>query len=296
MFEKIIGNKSCKDILEKAILNNSVSHSYMFVGPQGIGKKLIATDFAKAILCLGENKYCNSCKSCIEFNGDNHPDFKIIKPDGNSIKIEQIRELQERIVEKPIISNHKVYIIDNADTMTVEAQNCLLKTLEEPPEFAIIILIGSNENSFLVTIKSRCMILKFQRIVDGELKKYLEQNEGFSDITKSMLELFQGSIGKAINLKDKVDEYKVLEEFINEINKKDIIDLIKKIDILYNSKDNVIEMLEYMNVLLLKKQEEDYRYLNCIEIIEDTKNRIRRNSNYDMSIDNMIFNMWEEFN
>ena len=195
--------------------------------------------------------------------------------DGNRVCVSVfVWELQERIVEKPIISNHKVYIIDNADTMTVEAQNCLLKTLEEPPEFAIIILIGSNENSFLVTIKSRCMILKFQRIVDGELKKYLEQNEGFSDITKSMLELFQGSIGKAINLKDKVDEYKVLEEFINEINKKDIIDLIKKIDILYNSKDNVIEMLEYMNVLLLKKQEEDYRYLNCIEIIEDTKSRI----------------------
>ena len=138
MFETILGNEKNKQILQKSIQNNTISHSYMFVGIQGIGKKIIAKEFAKNILCLNqENKNSNTnctCKSCIEFETNNNPDFSIIEPDGNSIKIEQIRELQKRIQEKPIISNSKVYIIDNADMMTQEAQNCLLKTLEEPPE------------------------------------------------------------------------------------------------------------------------------------------------------------------
>ena len=153
MFENIIGNSPIKNILKQAIKNEKVSHSYLFIGISGIGKKIIATEFAKAILCFNQNEICNTCKACVEFNSNNNPDFLYIKPEGNSIKIEQIRELQKRIQEKPIISTKKVYIIDDADYMTKEAQNCLLKTLEEPPGFATIILIGSNENAFLTTIK-----------------------------------------------------------------------------------------------------------------------------------------------
>ena len=174
MFENIIGNETIKNILEENIKRNHITHSYLMVGIQGIGKKMIAKEYAKAILCLNENKPCNNCKSCIEFNTDNNPDFLCVEPEENSIKIEQVRKLQKQIQEKPVISNRKVYIIDDADLMTKEAQNCLLKTLEEPPEFAIIILIGTNENSFLTTIKSRCMILHFNRLEDIEVKKYLE--------------------------------------------------------------------------------------------------------------------------
>ena len=171
MFEKIIGNDSIKEQLVKSLNNNQISHSYLFIGIEGIGKKLIATEFAKAILCLNDKKYCNNCKSCIEFDSDNNPDFLYIEPDGNSIKIDQIREMQKKLQEKPIISKNKVYIINNADKMTTEAQNSLLKTLEEPPEFVTIILIGSNENMFLTTIKSRCMILHFNKIDDKIFKR-----------------------------------------------------------------------------------------------------------------------------
>ena len=173
MFEKILGNDHIKQQLKKSIENNQVSHSYLFIGIEGIGKKLIATEFAKSILCLNKGEYCNNCKSCIEFESNNNPDFLYIEPDGNSLKIEQIREMQKKIQEKPIISDKKVYIIDNADKMTIEAQNSLLKTLEEPPEFAVIILIGSNENAFLTTIKSRCMILHFNPINNVEMRNYL---------------------------------------------------------------------------------------------------------------------------
>ena len=95
MFEKIIGNDSIKEQLVKSLNNNQISHSYLFIGIEGIGKKLIATEFAKAILCLNDKKYCNNCKSCIEFDSDNNPDFLYIEPDGNSIKIDQIREMQK---------------------------------------------------------------------------------------------------------------------------------------------------------------------------------------------------------
>ena len=139
MFNNILGNEKIKDVLINAVKLNKVSHSYLFIGPDGIGKKLIAKEFAKMILCTSENKYCNNCKSCIEFDTNNNPDFRIIEPDGNSLKIEQIREFQNKVSEKPIISDRKVYIINNSDKMTQEAQNCLLKTLEEPPEFVTII-------------------------------------------------------------------------------------------------------------------------------------------------------------
>ena len=96
VFEKIIGNDSIKEQLVKSLNNNQISHSYLFIGIEGIGKKLIATEFAKAILCLNDKKYCNNCKSCIEFDSDNNPDFLYIEPDGNSIKIEQKKETDNK--------------------------------------------------------------------------------------------------------------------------------------------------------------------------------------------------------
>lgn len=296
MFENILGNSLIKNILKQNVINNKVSHSYLMIGISGIGKKMIAVEFAKAVLCLGQNKACNNCKSCIEFDSNNNPDFLCVEPDGNSIKIEQIRELQKRIQEKPIISNKKVYLIDNADLMTKEAQNCLLKTLEEPPEFATIILIGSNENEFLATIKSRCMILHFNPIEDLEIKQYLEENYQMNAISQEMLDIFQGSIGKAIYLKDKQEQYTELEDIVNNLNAKDLIDIIKLAEILYKSKAEIFEMLDYINIILLKMAKRDYRYTTCIKIVENTKRRLQQNANYDMSIDNMLFNMWEEVN
>lgn len=255
---------------------------------------MIANEFAKMLLCLNDTKYCNNCKSCLEFDNNNQPDFLQIRPDGNSIKIEQIRELQKRIQEKPIISSRKVYIIDDADLMTQESQNCLLKTLEEPPAFSTIILIGSNENAFLPTIKSRCMILHFQKIEDEEMKTYLANQFGLTNVSQNMLDTYQGSIGKAINLKDKQEEYLALENMLYDLNKKDLIDILKEAEPLYKAKEEINEILDYLNIILLKMAKENYVYTNCIEIVENTKKRLKQNANYDMCIDNMLFNLWEE--
>lgn len=296
MFENIIGNTNIKTVLEKSIKQNKLSHSYLFIGTQGIGKKMIATEFAKMILCLDDNKYCNHCKSCIEFDTNNNPDFVLISPDGNNIKIEQIRDIQKRIQEKPIISEKKVYIIDNADLMTTEAQNCLLKTLEEPPEFAVIILIGSNSNTFLPTIKSRCTIINFNKISDEEMTKYLREKCDVKNIDQNMLYMYQGSIGKALELKEKQEEYKNIENIINNIDRYDLIDFINNAEILYKSKEEINDILDYINVILFNKAKDEYLYTNCIQIVENTKKRLKQNANYDMSIDNMLFNIWEEIN
>lgn len=296
MFNNIIGNDKIKEVLINSIKINKTSHSYLFVGTEGIGKSLIAKEFAKMILCTGENKYCNKCKSCIEFDTDNNPDFKIIEPDGNSLKIEQIREFQSKVAEKPIISDKKVYIINDSDKMTQEAQNCLLKTLEEPPDYVVIILIGSNENAFLSTIKSRCMILHFNKISNEEIEKYLKEKYQITINSKILIDAFQGSIGKAIQLKEKQEEYENIEKIIYSLEKKDKIDILNMSEIIYKSKDEKAEILDYMNVVFINLAKKSSKYANCIGIMEDTKKRLKSNANYDMCIDNMLFGLWEEVN
>lgn len=296
MFENILGNEKNKKILEKAINLKKMSHSYIFWGTEGIGKKIIAKEFAKQILCLGDNKPDCKCKSCIEFDSENNPDFQLINSENDKIKIEQIREMQRKIAEKPIISHHKVYIIDNADKMTPEAQNCLLKTLEEPPEYIVIILICSNENNLLSTIKSRCTRLHFDKIENSEILDYINKNEPDKNITPNIIEFAQGSIGKALKLSENIEIYENVEKLIEQMKSKDLIDIMKSAEQLYKSKEEIDFILEFINVILLKFGKQEHKYVKCIDIVENTKKRIKANSNYDMCIDNLIFNMWEIIN
>ncbi len=299
-FSNIIGNNKVKDILNKSLNNNTILHSYMFIGEPGIGKKMVAEQFAKMILCQNfDGKECNSCKSCIEFNSGNNPDFSYIEPDGKNIKIEQIREMQSKVIEKPINSSKKIYIINDADTMTKEAQNCLLKTLEEPPEYVVIVLVVSNENKLLTTIKSRCMKIHFEKISDSEIEKFLTENCNISDINDNILKMCDGSIGKCLSIKDKIYDYNEIENVFSSINKS-IISFLNSAEILYKNKENINDYLDYINVILYKKSKENlnnnFEYINSIKIVEETKQRLLSNSNYDMCIDYLLFNIWEEIN
>jgi DNA polymerase-3 subunit delta' len=272
----------------------------MFIGEQGIGKRLIANQFAKMILCQEYDLHeCNTCKSCLEFDGGNNPDFVFIEPDGRIIKIGQIREMQNKIVEKPIISNKKVYIINDADLMTKEAQNCLLKTLEEPPEYIVIILIVSNENKMLTTIKSRCMKIHFEKIDDNEIQKFLLEKCEIQNISQNIIRMCDGSIGKCIDIKDKLDDYLILEKiFLNFGNS--LTSVVNSAEILYKNKDNINDYLDYINVILYNLTNENknnsLKFINSIKIVEKTKQRLLSNSNYDMCIDYLLFNIWEEIN
>ena len=294
-FEQILGNEEVKKYLRKNLEQNNILHSYLFLGTEGIGKLLLAKEFAKYILCLNKETSNCICKSCICYDGNNHPDFSIINEEGQTIKIEVIRPVVEKIIERPIISSKKVYIINDADKMTDEAQNCLLKTLEEPPEFITIILISSNENLLLNTIKSRCMKIKFNNIPNKDLYDYAINDIGYDTISDNLLNTFEGSIGKAIKLKENKEDYLNIDQIVEEIENKDIIEIMQLAKFMY-SKERVFEFLEYLNVSLYSKSKEDKRYLNCMKHVNDSIRNLNANGNLDMNIDSLLFNIWEELN
>lgn len=293
-FYDIIGNNEIKEYLEKSIKEKNITQSYIFSGTEGIGKLLIAKEFSKKILCLegGLNEKCE-CKSCKCFEGTNHPDHFLINEDGETVKIDQIREITNKVAERPIISDRKVYIINDCDKMTVEAQNCLLKTLEEPPEFVTMILISSNENTILNTIKSRCMTIKFKNISNDELQKYALENLNYTQVTENMLKSFNGSIGKAILQKENQEKYIQIENIINFLLNNDIIDILNQSKIIYD-KENIYDILEYMIICLYSKKDENIKYINCIEKVNKCISHLKRNCNFDMTIDTMLIDMKKE--
>jgi DNA polymerase-3 subunit delta' len=280
-FEGIIGNNEIKKMLQNLIDSGNISHSYMFIGKSGIGKFLVAKEFSKAVL--------NNSKADISL--ENNPDFIVIEPQEGSIKIEQIRQMNSKILEKPIYLSKKIYIINDADLMTKEAQNALLKTLEEPPEYALIILIAENESNILTTIKSRCTKISFKKISNEDLKNYLKSTNKFEELTENLLNSFDGSIGKALNLEGKAEKYIKLEKVFSNLENMDIIDLLKLKEEYFN-KEDIIEYLEYINTVFIEKVKNgDFSYINRIETLENTKQALGRNANYDMWVDNFLISM-----
>jgi len=296
IFENIIGNKQNKEILNQIITNNNVAHSYMFIGKDSVGKMLFAKEFAKAILCTNSIKLCNNCKSCIEFDTSNNPDFTIIEPDGNTVKIDQIRELVKKVYEKPIVSNKKVYIINDSNLMTKEAQNSLLKTLEEPPEYVTIILIASNENLFLPTIKSRCTKIIFNKLSDNEFKEILEKEYNYANVTDLVLKIADGSVKKALKMQDKEELYGRINNIYSNLENINVIDIINSKEEIFKDKEEALEILEYINLIFFDSINKNANYIECMQIVEDTKDRLKKNNNYDMTIDNFNMTIWEEVN
>ena len=293
MFDNIIGNEKNKKILQDIIKKNIISHSYMFIGQSGIGKQLFAKEFAKNILCINKKngESCGNCKSCTQFDSLNNPDFNIIEPDGESIKIEQIRNMIQKVYEKPITSEKKVYIINDAEKMTKEAGNCLLKTLEEPPEYITIILIVFSENMMLNTIRSRCHKINFVKLTNDEINKYFGQK-----FDNKMLSVFDGSIRKANLTKDKSELFKSFEDIVN--SNVNLIDFLEKCSTIYTSKEDIYDILDYINLIFIEKLKDNLdnyetsKYIKCIELVEQTKIKIKHNANFDMSIDNLLFKIY----
>lgn len=179
--------------------------------------------------------------------------------------------------------------------MTREAQNCLLKTLEEPPEFACIILVSSNENMILNTIKSRCMKVKFRNIENNILYQYAKENLGYNEISENLLKTFDGSIGKAISLKENQYKYAEIEQILSKIETEEVTELLTNSKCIYD-KENIFDILDYMTVSIYSKARENKRYLGCLKYISETLARLKANGNFDMNIDFLLLNIWEELN
>ena len=273
MFEDILGNDDVKKYLTNCIENKNFSHSYIFSGIKGVGKYTFAKDFAKCIL---EDSMMQ--------------DYYELGPDGKSIKVSQIRELQNVINIKPTFSKKSVYIIDDADLMTIEAQNSLLKTLEEPPEYAVIILIVHNERSILSTVKSRCVNIKFSKLSDKDIKKYLLKKDlNFEDKNINVFKVLDGSLNNIDFIRDDYDELLKLTVFVTNLKKNKVINFFQDGSVFYDNHDKIIRLLEYLNILLFENS-----YFQLIEIVEKTKNKILMNNNFEMCIDYMILNFIEE--
>ena len=196
-FDQILGHERQKEILRRALANGRVAHAYLFSGPDGIGKRLMAMALARAIVCL-EQRGCGHCLACRKIDHQNHPDLHILEPDGNSIKIEQIRSFQRELNFKPLEAPRKICMIEQADTMTVGAANSLLKTLEEPRGDTLLILLSAQPNRLLETIRSRCQPLPFTRHPDSRIQAELEKQLGIDSTESHVLAaLSEGSFKKA---------------------------------------------------------------------------------------------------
>lgn len=167
-FSDIIGHERPKTILQTALHHDHIAHAYLFHGDDGIGKQLVALRFAQALNCESGgdgSDACGACRSCMQVEAHTHPDFLHVQPDPElanpQIKIEQIRELEQQIVYQPLVGRKKVFLIDDADRMTLGAANALLKTLEEPPGHSVILLVSGRPSAMPSTVRSRCQALRF---------------------------------------------------------------------------------------------------------------------------------------
>lgn len=169
----------------------------------------------------------------------------------------------------------------------------MLKTLEEPPKYITIILIGSNESMFLNTIKSRCIKILFNKIEDEELRKHLENNYNIK-LTNNLLKACEGSIEKALKINEKKEQYEEISKIFLNIENYKLLEVINKLEFIYKNKENIYEILDYINIILMEILIQKPKYIKYIEAIEQTKKNLKQNGNYDMNIDSMLYRIWEE--
>lgn len=323
-FEDIIGHENIIKGFKNAINNGTISHSYFFEGPKSIGKETLAKTLAKTLLCQkGGDTPCNRCSSCIKFDSGNHPDFHIEYPDGNSFKKEQIDELQRSIIKIPLESVKKVYILDHVDKMTQAAQNSFLKTLEEPPEYMILILLGINSYSLLPTIISRCQLVKFNSVEKYKIEKALIDIYHKTEEQAKLIALFSdGSVGRAIEL-SKSEEFKHLRdetiEKLDVVTNGDKIKIYSTSDFFEQNKEYIDEIMDivliwYRDLLIYSETKSEEFIINkdkidiitsqcrkltknkindLINIVLKTKDDINSNVNFQLAIEVMLLKIQE---
>lgn len=254
-FHDIIGQEQIKEHFIKAIENRTVSHAYILAGEPGMGKMMMAKAFAQALLCeKGGSEPCMECHSCRQFLSDNHPDVIYVRHEKpNSIGVDDVRvQINNDIAIKPYSSAYKIYIVDDAEKMTAQAQNALLKTIEEPPSYGIILLLTSNPDAFLPTILSRCITMKFRPLQDKVIQAYLTDRLGLprdqADISAAFA---RGNLGKAIALASSED-FAVMREkvlhIMRNVKNMDISDLLGSVRELVDLKLDINECLDFMQM------------------------------------------------
>lgn len=316
-FNNIIGQEQMIEHFKSAIQMDKVSHAYIIQGDYDSGKKLMASAFAKALQCEQKGiEPCNHCASCLQADTGNQPDIIYVsheKP--NSIGIHDVREqINGSIGIKPYSSDYKIYIVDEAEKMTAEAQNALLKTIEEPPAYAVIFLLTTNLGKLLPTILSRCVVLNIQPVKDELIKKHL-LSLGVEERQAEFCTAFSmGNVGKAIRVATSEEFNEIKNDCVHMLKyAKDmqVYELIQAVKELAKYKLQIYDYLDFMlmwyrDVLLLKATgnansliyQEEYSSIRdigkrssyegiqkIIEEIEKAKVRLRANVNFELTIE-----------
>lgn len=325
-FKDIVGHEQMIEHLQNAITMDKVSHAYIINGPDKSGKMMLAEAFAAALQCeAGGKEACMECHSCKQAAGKNQPDIIYVKHEKpNTISVEDIRkQLNNDIVIKPYSSRRKIYIIDEAWKMNVQAQNALLKTIEEPPAYAVIILLTTNADAFLPTILSRCVTLNIKVVADEIIKKYLMSHCRIPDYQAEICVAFaQGNVGKAIQLASSEDFNDLKVSVLQLIRRIKDIELYEMTEAVKQISDYKLEINDYFDLIMIwyrdvlyfkatsdvnglifqdevydiKRQAEISSY-NGIEIILEALHkaqlRLNANVNFDLVIELLLFTLKE---
>ena len=304
-----------------------ISNGYIFSGPKGCGKKLMAFSFAMAINCtsIDSNKPCGSCSSCMRIKSGNYPNIEVVKPTGLSIKIKQIRQIVTDTAKKPFESGYKVVIIDNAEKMTHDAQDAFLKTLEEPPTNTVFLLLAENSNLLLPTIASRCQVYQFKPVPLEEMKAFILARYDFPDSDiEAAVRYSKGNTGTALELLQDKDSLTSRALYI-DILERSMEGRAGEAQLLtapvVETKDSAERFLDFSqawfrDILMVKELGGEYKQLvinidsmeklmrhnsvltevklnSIIEIVRNTARYVKYNVGIKNSIDGMLFNIAE---
>ena len=319
--EDILGNEHIVEHFKKAIENNKISHAYIINGEKGMGKRTVAKAFAMTLLCEEKGTVpCMKCHSCVQALTDNNPDLIMITPDKpTTLSIDHIRQTLVNDVElKPYSNSHKVYIVEDAELMNNAAQKAILKTIEEPPEYAVIILLTTNISALLQTVLSRCVKLDMQPLKKEVIKKYLMEKEKVVDYQADIAVSFAGgNLGKAIELSKSQDFAEMLDEviqllrYIKDMQAYEVVAAVKRaseykfrftdyIDLMilwfrdvlvYKASQNVNELIFKDEIQTIKKHAAKSSYNGIEHILEamnKAKLRLKANVNFDVAIEMMF--------
>ncbi|MCR5835823.1 MAG: DNA polymerase III subunit delta [Lachnospiraceae bacterium] len=323
--KKIIGQDHIIEHFKNAIRMDRVSHAYIINGEEDSGKKELANLISMSLQCeQGTGEPCLKCRSCLQALGDNHPDIKWISHEKTVISVDDIREQINNDVDiKPYSGRRKIYIVPDAEKMREAAQNTLLKTLEEPPSYAVIILLTNNSDSFLQTIMSRCLQLNIRPVKDEVIKDYLKNEMGISDYEAGIATAFSGgNLGKAIKLATSAefgDMKSDVSSTISSIINGSMVDVAAAIKKASDYKDNIMEYLDLFqtwfrdmlvyksckdeNMIIFQKEriniiqmceKASYEDINKIlEVLDTTKWRMMSNVNFDGALEVLFITIKE---
>lgn len=325
-FEGIIGQEQIQEHLRNALDTGKISHAYIINGEKNSGKEYIARIFAAALQCeSSEKKPCGVCHSCKQAASGNQPDIiRLVHEKPNTIGVEDIRsQINNDIGIKPYAGPYKVYMINEGEKMTVQAQNALLKTLEEPPAYAVILILTTSLEALLPTIQSRCVTLNMKPVRDSQIRKYLMETMQIPDYKAEVCTAFaRGNVGRAklLAASEEFDNVKneavTLLKYVHEMELAEIVSAIKRISEYQIDVNDYLDILAvwYRDVLLFKATNDANNLIfreeiqavrkaadrssyegieRIIEALEKAKARLNANVNFDLTMELLMLTIKE---